>query len=287
MIVKVFENADSYLMSNEAVLLEQEAISQLILYDAYKSRQKAYDDNMGLFGVVMDDDSVILHFSNVPPRNLSIYIEDDSKDVRQAAILLADYLANNQIIPEGINAKHEVCEAFIERFEKCIKCTFAERMSLDIMEIKQLIDIKPSEGKTRLAIPNEVKLLTEWMIQFQIEALAKEVDYESALVSISKLINNDKLYVFENQEQILVSMAAATRQLFRGIAISYVYTPEEHRGMGYGATNIYNISRKYLNDGNEFCTLFVDKKNMLSKRAYEKVGYNVIDDMYEYKLLQA
>ena len=106
------------------------------------------------------------------------------------------------------------------------------------------------------------------------------------MVSISKLINNDKLYVFENSEKLVVSMAAATRQLANGIAISYVYTPEEYRGMGYGATNIYNISRKYLNEGNEFCTLFVDKKNILSKRAYEKVGYYTIDDMYEYRLLQ-
>lgn len=287
MIVKVYENADAYLMDYETVLLEQEAISQLVLYDAYKSRQKAGDDMIGLFGVVIDENLTVLHFSNVPPRNLSIYIEDDSKDVRKATMVLAEYLAENQIIPEGLNAKLEVCEAFIEQFGKCVKCTFAERMALDIMEIRQLIDIKPSEGKTRLAIPNEVKLLTEWMIQYQIEALAKEVDYESALVSISKLINNNKLFVFEDSQQIVVSMAAATRQLFSGIAISYVYTPEEYRGMGYAATNIYNISRKYLDAGNEFCTLFVDKKNMLSKRAYEKVGYNVIDDMYEYKLLQA
>lgn len=286
MIVKVYENADAYLLDYEAVLLEQEAISQLVLYDAYKSRQKTYNEDMGLFGVVMDEELTILHFSNLPPRNLSIYIQDESKDVPMATIVLADYLVENQILPKGLNAKYEVCEAFIEQFKKNINCRFAERMALDIMEIRHVNDIRPAEGNTRLAIPNEVKLLTEWMIQFQIEALAKEVDYESALVCISKLINNNKLYVYENSEQVVVSMAAATRQLASGIAISYVYTPEEFRGMGYGATNIYNISRKYLDEGNEFCTLFVDKKNMLSKRAYEKVGYSIIDDMYEYKLLQ-
>lgn len=285
MIVKVYENADAYLLDNEPVLLEQEAISQLVLYDAYKSRQSA-DDITGSFGVVMDDDLAILHFSNLPPRNLSIYIQDADKDTQKATMLLADYFVENQIIPEGLNARYEICAAFIDQFKKNIQCTFAERMALDIMEVRKLNDIKYTEGKTRLAIPNEVKLLTEWMIQYQIEALAKEVDYESALVGISKLINNNKLYVFENLQQELVSMAAATRQLARGVAISYVYTPEEYRGMGYAATNVFNISKKYLDEGYEFCTLFVDKKNMLSKRAYEKVGYNIIDDMYEYKLLQ-
>ncbi|TAH64748.1 MAG: GNAT family N-acetyltransferase [Anaerolineaceae bacterium] len=286
MIVKVYKDADAYLMDYEAVLLEHEAISQLVLYDAYKSRQDP-DESMGLFGVVIDEDLTLLHFSNLPPRNLSIYIQDDSKDIRMATMYLADYMLENQIQLEGLNGKYEVCEAFIEQFSKNVKCTFAERISMDIMEIRHVNDIRPAEGMTRLAIPNEAKLMTEWMIQYQIEALAKEIDYESALVGISKLINKDKLYVFENSQQTVVSMAAATRQLARGIAISYVYTPEEYRGLGYGASNVYHISRKYLDEGNEFCTLFVDKKNMLSKRAYEKVGYYIIDDMYEYKLLQA
>lgn len=285
MIVKSYKNANAYLMDYEAVLLANETISQLVLYDAYKSRQNPVQ-TVGLFGVVMDDDSTILHFSNLSPRNLSIYIQDDSKDIRMAASHLADYLAENGILPEGLNAKYEICEAFIEQFGKRVNCTFAERMALDIMEIRQVNDIRLAEGNTRLAVPNEVKLITEWMIQYQIEALAKEIDYESALVSVSKLINNNRLYIFENSQQIIVSMAAATRQLASGIAISYVFTPEEYRGMGYGATNIFHISKKYLDEGNEFCTLFVDKNNMLSKRAYEKVGYNTIDDMYEYKLLQ-
>ena len=38
--------------------------------------------------------------------------------------------------------------------------------------------------------------------------------------------------------------------------------------MGYAVANIYNISKKYLDEGNEYCTLFVDKKNILSKRVY-------------------
>ncbi len=285
MIIKVYENAEVYLIDYEAVLLEQEAKSQLVLHDAYKSRQNP-DEFVGLFGVVMEEDITILHFSNLPPWYLSIYIQDDSRDIRMASLLLAKHMAENQILPEGINARLEVCEAFIEQYKMDVKCTFAERMAIDIMELRQINDIRLTEGNTRLAIPNEVKLFTKWMIQFKIEALAKEIDYESALVSISKLINNNKLYVFENSQQVVVSMAATTRQLANGIAISYVYTPEEYRGMGYGATNIYNVSRKYLDEGNEFCTLFVDKKNMLSKRAYEKVGYNTIGDMYEYKLLQ-
>lgn len=285
MIVKVYENAETYLLDNESALLEYEADSQLVLYNAYQSRQSLENDK-GLFGVVMDDDNIVLHFSNMPSQCMAIYIQNDSKDIREASTVLANYVAENQIQLEGINANYEVCEAFIEEYRKSVKCTFAERMATDIMEIRQINEIKPAEGKTRLAIPYEIKLITDWMIQFQIEAMAKEIDYESALVKTTKLINDNRLYVFEDSEKNIVSMASATRKLVHGMAINYVYTPEEYRGLGYAATNIYNISKKYLDEGYEFCTLFVDKKNMLSKRAYEKVGYYIIGEMYEYKLLQ-
>lgn len=286
MVVKVYKHAREYISDYEAVLLEQEALSQLVLYDAYQINQRP-ELSEGLFGVVKEEDITILHFSNIPSHNLSVYIQDEDQDILAAAMQLADYIAEKQILPEGITGKREVCEPFIEQFRKSVKCTFDERMAMDIMEIRQLNEIKPAEGMTRLALPNEVKFITEWFIQFQIEALAKEIDYESALVKINRLVDNNKLYVFENNQETIVSMATATRRLANGVAISYVYTPEEYRGLGYAPTNIYNISKKYLDEGSEFCTLFVDKKNLLSQRAYEKVGYNTLDDIYEYKLLQA
>mgnify|MGYP001183565248 CR=1 FL=1 len=285
MVVKVYDNAHLYLEENEALLLEHETVSQLVLYNAYQI-QHSPSDIKGLLGVVMNEDEIILHFSNIPSHNMAIYVHDDSKDVSEAAMILADYMADNQIQIDGLNARNEVCEAFIEQYRKDVKSTFTQGMAMDIMEVREVNDIKESHGKTRLAIPDESKLITEWFIQFQIEALAKEIDYESALIKITNLIDDSKLYVYEDNNETTVSMAAVSRQLAKGVAINYVYTPEEYRGMGYAVANIYNISKKYLDEGNEYCTLFVDKKNILSKRAYQKVGYDVIDEMYEYKLLQ-
>ena len=285
MVVKVYDNAELYLKENEAVLLERETVSQLVLYNAYQIQNSTLDKK-GLLGLVKDEEDVVLYFSNRPSQNMAIYINNESKDVTEATMLLADYIADNQIQIEGLHGRNEVCEAFIDQYRKNVKCTFAQRMAMDIMEIREVYDVKEALGKTRLAIPDEAKFITEWLIQLQIEAMAKEIDYESALIKITNLIDNNKLYVFEDNDEILVSMAAATRQLANGIAINYVYTPEEYRGMGYAAANIYNISKKYLDEGNEYCTLFVDKKNMLSIRAYQKVGYKVIDEIYEYKLLQ-
>ena len=40
MEVKVYENANAYLLDNKAMLLEREASSQLVLYDAYQASQE-------------------------------------------------------------------------------------------------------------------------------------------------------------------------------------------------------------------------------------------------------
>lgn len=285
MEVKVYSDAEEYLLHNESILLENEVLSQLVLYNAYQCRQKSRNIDI-LFGVVMDGEKIILHFSNIPANNMAVYIQDQSGNIREAARVLADFMADNHANMEGIYARLEICEAFIEEYRKKVKCTFAEKIAADIMEVRQLNEIKPAEGRTRLALPDEIKMLTDWIIQFQIEALTKEINYEAALIRITNMINDNRLYVFENNEGTVVTMAAASRKLVHGIAINYIYTPEEYRGMGYAATNIYNISKKYLDEGYEFCSLFLDKKNMLSKRAYEKVGYRVVDDIYEYKLLQ-
>jgi predicted GNAT family acetyltransferase len=125
------------------------------------------------------------------------------------------------------------------------------------------------------------------MIEFQMEARASEMDYEAALNRANTLIENKKIYFYENLDHKVVTMAVAARELVHGIAITYVYTPEEFRGKGYAAANMYYLSKEMLEKGYEFCTLFVDKKNPLSGRAYEKVGFKTQEDNYEYKVIPA
>lgn len=284
MVVKIYENARAYLIEHEAALLEHEALSQLVLYNAYRNPDTEACDSC-LFGIITDEDIPILHFSNVAPKNMAVYAGDHPKEtIIRASAALADFMADNHITFSGLFARLDVCQAFTEQYKNLTNTAFLAKLGMDIMEIRQVNDIKPKEGKHRLAMPDEVKMITDWMIRFQIEALASEIDYETALEHTSRLLENNKIYIYEDMGQA-VSMAAATRQLIHGVAINYVYTPEEFRGKGYAATNLYYMSKEFLEQGNEFCTLFVDKRNPLSSRAYEKVGFRMLDEIYEYKLI--
>jgi hypothetical protein len=285
MLVKEYENAQTFLSDYEKLLLEKEAVSQLILYTAYQA-MKSSESEKGLFGAVLEEEQTIQLFCNVLPHNLIIHVVTQ-EDVSLACVALADFLVARHISITGINARLEACQSFMEQYKKHINCTFAMKLGMDVMEIRKVNDIKPVEGFQRLALPEEAKLVADWMIQFQIEALTSELDYEAALNKATKLIEENKIYLYENSEQKVVTMAIASRKLVNGMAITYVFTPEENRGMGYAAANMYYLSKNLLDRGYEFCTLFVDKKNPLSNRAYEKVGYKILEDNYEYKVIQA
>ncbi|HKL80589.1 MAG TPA: GNAT family N-acetyltransferase [Mobilitalea sp.] len=287
MVIKEYEDAQAYLKENESILLKNEAVSQLILYNAYQNLEVAKSDKC-IFGVVIDEERPLLHFCNVAPKKMAIYTQDIAKEsIGPAANLLADYMVSNHIIFSGLIAKQEVCQAYIEKYQKSVDCTFLETLEMDIMEIRNVNDIKPVEGTHRLAVIDEVKMITDWMIDFQIEALASEINYETALNRATRLIVENKVYVYEDTDKRPVTMAVVSRQLVHGVAFNYVYTPEEFRGKGYAVANIYYMTKEYLTQGNEFCTLFVDSKNPISCRAYEKVGYQALENNYEYTLIPA
>lgn len=283
MIVKEYDRAHKFLEDYEAELIEREAVSQMILYNAYQSR----NDNIigkGIFGAVTANDKAILLFCNLVPHNLVIYVVNQENAVAAAA-LLADHFGEYHITIHGIHARNDICLSFIEHYKKHISCTFAEKLGMEIMEIRKVNDIKPAEGSQRLATSEDAKLIADWMIEFQIEALTSELDYEAALKKANKYIDEGRIYLYENSEHHVVSMAVAARKLLHGMVITYVFTPEQYRGKGYAAANMYYLSRELLDQGYEFCTLFVDKKNVLSNRAYEKVGYVILEDIYEYKVI--
>lgn len=281
MVVKEYENARTFLNDYEPILIENEAVSQLILYNAYQNLTVSENEKC-IFGVVSEEEEAVILFCNVEPYNLVVFTTEHNIN---AITALADFLSSNHISITGINARQDVCLIFMEHYKKSVNSIFVEKFGMEIMEIREVNDIKPVEGTFRLAIAEEVKLITNWMIQFQIEALASEMDYEAALNKATLLIEEHKIYVYENIEQKVVSMAIASRKLIHGMALSYVFTPEEFRGNGYASANVFYISKEMLESGFEFCTLFADKQNPVLSRAYEKVGYKILEDHYEYKIV--
>lgn len=284
MKIKIYDTVQDFLDENEKLLLEKEALTQLILANAFVNKEKEVNSEL-IFGRINDEkEKIKLIFANVKPHNLLIYNLDDS--VSDSVKLLANYFIKEEIDLRGVNANKIICDEFIKYYKEKTKCKFKEYLSMDIMEITELNkEIILPKGNFRLATLEDKELIIEWSIKFIYEALNEEESYLDQKDKVEERIKNKKVYIFEDDKNTPMAMIAVGRQLINGISISYVYSSKEARGKGYGLAVVYNLSKQYLESGNKFCTLFVDKKNPISNGVYKKIGYKILEDNYDYRII--
>lgn len=283
MKVVIYDRVEEFLKINEKVLLKKEAVNQLILFNAYTNREKDTNNDI-LFGRVEDEVGASLIFCNVSPYNLLIH--NLKKEVDDSIKVLVDYLLENKIDISGINSNKKVCEKCIDYYEEKAKCKFHERLAMDIMELRKLNQVTLPKGYFREATEKDLDLIIDWHIRFAKEALNEDIAVEDFIEKLVIRIKNGAIYIFEDENHIPVSMAASTKQLNNGISVSLVYSDARKRGMGYGVAVVYKLSKIYLERGNEFCSLFVDKRNPVSNEVYAKIGYKIIEDNFDYRIVQ-
>jgi uncharacterized protein len=284
MKIKIYDTVQGFLNENEELLLEKESVTQLILHNGFVNKEKETNREL-IFGRIEDEqENIKLIFANVKPYNLLIYNLDNN--TLDSVKSLADYLIKYEIALRGINANKKICGEFTEYYEYKMGCTFKEYLAMDIMEITELNkELVLPKGNFRVATLEDKDILIDWNIKFAKEALDEEVYYEEFKDKLDERIKNKSIYIFEDEKHRSMAMIAATRQLVNGVSVSLVYSSEEARGKGYGLAIVYNLSKEYLRRGNKFCSLFVDKKNPISNGVYKKIGYKILEDNYDYRIV--
>ncbi|MFR1709310.1 MAG: GNAT family N-acetyltransferase [Clostridium sp.] len=283
MKIVIYETVQDFFNENEELLLKKEAVNQLILFNGYSNLDKQTTKEL-LFGRVEDEEGTSLIFCNVSPYNLLIH--NLKEDVEASIELLVDYLIENNIDINGINSNKKVCDKFISYYEEKTKCKFQERMAMDIMELREFNEVTLPKGYFREATEKDLDLIVDWYIKFGKEALNEDMAVENFIEKLVARVKSGVIYIFEDENHVPVSMAATSRQLKKGVSVSLVYSDDSRRGMGYGVAVVYNLSKLYLERGNEFCSLFVDKRNPVSNGVYAKIGYKIIEDNFDYRIIK-
>ena len=67
-----------------------------------------------------------------------------------------------------------------------------------------------------------------------------------------------------------------------GVRIAPVYTPLEHRRLGYGSAVTAAVSAERLASGRTFCFLYTDVANPTSNKIYTDIGYEPVCDSIDY-----
>lgn len=280
MTQKLYSTPGEFLRDNQDFLEENAAAAQLNLGNAMANRDAPCSPDL-LFGRYEEEGQAVLLFGRAAPWNLCLNAPAGGEALpAQAAAELAAYLKARNIPIAGVTARDSLCKAFMEAYGG----GFTQRSAMDIMVLKAVVEPPAVSGTVRPAEEKDLDAIVQWVCAFYREALHEEKDPEEARPKNLERIRQGVVRVLELPGGELASMAHTSRETERGISISGVYTPPEHRGRGYCQATVAALCGEMLAAGKAYCTLFVDKRNPVSNRVYRKIGFSVLEDCSEYKL---
>lgn len=269
-------NGQEFVDQFKPVLLAHEVVYQLIMGNALANTDVPCEPEC-FFGAVMDEsDRPVLLFGHRAPYRLLIH-SLDTTTIDEAVPLLVSYVVENQIDIAGVLASDAICSAFTA-YDSAH--TYARRISMDIMELRELRDISLAPGYFRQATEADLDLICRWHVEFNAEATGHPIEYATSYEKNSKRLSD--FYLFEDSSGQIVAMACIARKLLKGCCVSLVYTDPAQRGKGYCAALMHHLAKMQLATGYEYVGLFVDQANPISNHTYKKVGYVILEDSIEY-----
>ena len=143
-------------------------------------------------------------------------------------------------------------------------------------------------GNRELILGSQVhqSLILDWAEQFLLEAIPEtgEEQFKRSQENLIEDIKKDQIYLLLDKNEI-VSIVRNAGSTPNGNRVSLVYTPPELRRKGYATECVAKFSKQLLEEGKQFCFLFTDLSNPISNSIYQKIGYQPVIDVDEYKFL--
>jgi len=273
-----FSYADAFLRAAEPVLLKEEARCALMLGICLRMREgRTIGDGPPLFACVQKGETARLLAVRTPPHNLLVHA---SGDPAESGGFLAEHLAEAGERFPGVHGVSETAARFAEAWTSASGCTSTVSMAQRLYRLTEATAPVGVPGRFRIATARDREMLVSWTEAFAEEALGSALRTDSSEM-VERLTRAGALAVWDDGGP--VSMASSNRPTPSGIAINLVYTPPEKRGKGYASACVAEISRRQIEAGKSFCTLFTDLANETSNALYQRVGYRPIADFAEIK----
>ncbi|MBJ7356469.1 GNAT family N-acetyltransferase [Nocardioides sp.] len=154
-----------------------------------------------------------------------------------------------------------------------------------LFELEEVVEPPVPPGRLRVATGDDAGLCLEWYQAF--EAAASEQAGRPHRVGfgehfdeafIEGRIAEQRIHLWETPGGDVVHLTGANVPAYGVVRVGPVYTPKEHRGLGYASAAVAEVSRQVLATGNRPC-LFTDQANPTSNRIYQAIGYEAVVDM--------
>lgn len=180
----------------------------------------------------------------------------------------------------GVNAARPVAETFADAWERH---TGEVRGAELVHRLYRLDTLTPSgpvpRGRARAASTADRELLLSWYEGFGRDTGVLSGGGETARAVDDRLSHHGATLWEVDGEP--VATAAVSRTVADTVRVSFVYTPPELRGHGYGGAVTAAVSRGARASGAERVLLFADLANPTSNALYQRIGYRPVEDHLE------
>jgi predicted GNAT family acetyltransferase len=234
---------------------------------------------------VRDDGRIALVAIRTPPFGIVLSepgVPEDRVALAVAA-LVADLHAGTPALPTAAGPKSTVTP-FAQRWSHQTGHAARVQMEERIYRLATVIAPRPTPGSWRLAGEGDRPLLREWLEAFDDEALPPDAPRYENEPMVERWIRRDDrfAYLWEVDGRV-VSLVAAGARTPSGRRIGPVYTPPDERGRGFASALTAAASQDQLDRGARFCFLFTDLANPISNSIYQRIGYDPVTDIDQYR----
>jgi uncharacterized protein len=270
-----YQDASQFYDCVKDYLLFQEARHCLLLgiCNSLIKNPKRYDSEPYL-AAVEKDGNIIAVAIRTPPRKLLL---SKMTDLVAVELIAEDLYKQQQKLP-GVSSLPKEAEAFAQAWQNITGQSYKPDMQLRLHQLDTVQDVQQANGNLRLASISDRELLIDWIEAFYTEAL--ESNEENASRAVDAFLSQNSFYIWESE--IPVSIAGGRLLASNSGWIGPVYTPPQYRKKGYASSCVAAVSQALLDKGCKSCYLFTDQANPTSNHIYRTIGYQAVDDWYDY-----
>ncbi len=153
-----------------------------------------------------------------------------------------------------------------------------------LYELQHIRDTKTVTGIFQRAVLQDIPDLIPLFRDYYREDLGTIKTDRELEQSIAEQLAEYEIYLW--YENGIKSMVTAMLPYDSGVELANVFTPQEYRKKGYAAACIAEVCRSLLQRYARV-VLFVDHRNIAANSLYRKLGFQLVDEMSSYTLLDA
>ncbi|SEA72735.1 hypothetical protein SAMN05421743_107157 [Thalassobacillus cyri] len=275
MEVKTYQDPQVYYEKVESLLMEEEALNNLPLGIAERLRSQPAKADL----ITLENGEEVVYTLIHTMRNQWVLPACDADDsVFQTA---ADFLFYNDYPVGGVVGEKKGATKLIHAYTKRSKRNNRVHMNQYVYRLDALQPINLGKGKLKVAGIAEKGLIASWLYNFGVETGELSIkDDADVLAERMVTAGTMHLWVVDNEP---VSMVNQSRNTRNGATVNAVYTPDRHKEKGYATSAVWSLTKKLLDHGFQFCSLYTDADNPASNSIYKKIGYFPIGESVVYR----